>query len=185
VRELFSSPLITLATPTQTTLSQGVILSIARRDQYCAALSNRLALPDVCGMVTAMPTAAQNTVSTSARLLPVDTYYRAYELPSLPTNPDLFFRDSAEMMCSAIANQLVDVKMGTSRYSSAKPMDAIADMVSTVMDFVSSDPRAAAAQQILSEHFAAAQMGGASATDALKSTFTLACIAPTSVILGL
>lgn len=186
VRELFSSPLITLATATQTTSNHGVTLSISRRDQYCSALANRLGLPDVCGMITANPTAQQKTLSSRALLLPVDTYYRAYELPSLPTNPDLFFRTSTESMCSLIADQLVDVKApAPSRYSSARPTDAIADFVATVMALVPSDPRSAPALKILTDHFAAAQKGGATATDALKSTFTLACIAPSSVIVGL
>jgi hypothetical protein len=185
VRELFSSPLITLASPTQTTTSQGVTLSIARRDQYCAALSSRLGLTDVCGMITPQPTPAQTAVAARARLLPVDTYYRAYELPSLPTNPDLFYRSSTESMCRAIADQVVDAKGGSSRYAGSKPADAIADMIATVMDLVSVDPRAGQAQQILTDHLAAALKSGASATDALKSTFTLACIAPSSVIVGL
>jgi hypothetical protein len=185
VRELFSSPLVTYAAPTQTTQMNGVILSIARRDQYCAALSNRLGLPDVCGMETPKPTGAQTNVAGRAALMPVDTYYRAYALPSYPTDPDLFFRNATEAMCRLIADQVVDVKTPPSRYSSAKSTAAIADFVSTVMGLTSSDPRAAPAQQILADNFAAAQSGGASATDSLKSTFTLACIAPSSVIVGL
>jgi hypothetical protein len=185
VRELFSSPLVTYAAPTETTQNNGVILSIGRRDQYCAALSNRLGLPDVCGMETPKPTSAQTNVAGRAALMPVDTYYRAYALPSLPTDPDLFFRNSTEAMCRLIADQVVDVKTPPSRYSSAQPTAAIADFISTVMGLTSSDPRAPAAQQILADNFAAAKNAGASATDSLKSTFTLACIAPSSVIVGL
>ena len=39
VREVFSSPLVTFASGTQTTLNNGVIDSITRRDQFCASLS--------------------------------------------------------------------------------------------------------------------------------------------------
>jgi hypothetical protein len=185
VRELFSSPLITYASATQTTATQGVILSIARRDQYCAALSNRLGLTDVCGMQTLKPTPVQSAVGGRAELMPVDTYYRAYALPSLPTNPDLFFRDATESMCQLLADQLVDAKIIPSRYSSLKAAAAISDFVSTIMGLATSDPRANQAMQILTDNFAAAQQSGASATDSLKSTFTLACIAPSSVIVGL
>ncbi len=186
VRELFSSPLVTFASATSTTQTNGVVLSIARRDQFCAALSNRLGLPDVCGMQTPKPTSQQVTIAGRAELMPVDTYYRAYALPSLPTNPDLFFRDSTESICRLVADQLVDVKTPPSRYSSLKPADAITDFVATVMGLVSSDPRAAQAQAILTDNFAASQKTtGVSATDALKATFTLACIAPSSVIVGL
>jgi hypothetical protein len=183
-RELFSSPLITLASGTKTTQTNGIIMSIARRDQFCAALSNRMGLADVCGMATIKPTQQQTTVATRALLMPVDTYYRAYALPSLPTNPDLFFRDSVESICRLVADQLVDVKPGPGKYDSTKPDEAIADFVATVMALVPSDPRAAAAQQILSDNFAQAKASGATATDSLKATFTLACIAPTSAMVG-
>ncbi len=186
-RELFSSPLITLASVTLTTGENGVILSISRRDQYCAALSNRLGLPDVCGMTSPNLTSAQNQVASRAVLISADTYYRAYALPALPTNPDLFFRQSVESMCGLIASQVVDVTptVGPSRYVSTTPDPAIADMVTNVMDLTPSDPRTAPALGILQDNFAASVAGGANASDALKATFTLACIAPTSVIVGL
>jgi hypothetical protein len=185
VRQLFASPLITLASETLTTGENGVILSIARRDQYCDALSNRLGLIDVCGMTSTTLTSAQNQVASRAVLIPADTYFRAYALPALPTNPDLFFRESVESMCGLIASQVVDVPTGTSRYLSTNPGPAMADMVTTVMGLVASDPRTPQATNILNDNFAAAKSGGADASDALKSTFTLACIAPTSVIVGL
>jgi hypothetical protein len=185
VRELFSSPLITLASGTKTTVANGVILSISRRDQFCASLSNRLGLPDVCGMESIKLTKEQAAISSRALLMPVDTYYRAYALPSLPTNPDLFYRQSTEAICRLVADQVVDLKTGTSRYTSANASAALDDFVATVMALVPSDPRAAEARAILADNLDASQKGGASATDALKATFTLACIAPTSVVVGL
>ena len=53
------------------------------------------------------------------------------------------------------------------------------------MAIVPSDPRAAELRQVLAEHLAAATAAGASASEALKSTFTLACASPSSVIMGL
>jgi len=185
VRELFSSPLITLASVTKTTGENGVILSIARRDQYCAALSNRLGLPDVCGMTTTTKTSAQSTINSRAVLIPVDTYYRAYALPSLPTNPDLFFRQSVESMCQLISAQVVDANPGPSRYISTDINTALNDFVGTVMGLTPSDPRSAQALAILQDNYTAAKATGVTATDALRSTFTLACIAPSSVIVGL
>ena len=185
VREMFSSPLVTYASPTKTTLASGVIDSILRRDQFCAALSNRLALPDVCGMLSTKQTPAQATISARAVLMPVDTYYRAYALPALPTSPDLFFRQSVESICRLVADQAIDVKTGTSLYSGATPEPALDAFVGTIMGLVPSDPRAKDARAILADNFAASQAGGASATDALKATFTLACIAPSSIAVGL
>ena len=48
------------------------------------------------------------------------------------------------------------------------------------------DPRAADAKQILSEHYQAAlATTGIKAVDALKSTFVLACTAPSTISVGL
>jgi hypothetical protein len=183
-REVFSSPLLTLAGPTKTTQSNGVILSIARRDQFCAALSNRMGLPDVCGMETVKPTGAQTTIASRALLMPVDTYYRSYALPSYPTNPDLFFRDSVESVCRLVADQVVDVAAG-SKYNSKDVDAAVTDFVATVMGLPTSDPRSAPAAAILKDNYTAALATKATPTDSLKSTFTLACIAPSSIAMGL
>ncbi len=183
-REVFSSPLLTLASGTKTTQTNGVILSIARRDQFCAALSNRMGLADVCGMETVKPTSAQNTIASRALLMPVDTYYRAYALPSYPTNPDLFFRDSVESICRLVADQVVDVAAG-SKYSSKSSDQAMSDFVATVMGVPPSDPRSSPAIAILKDNYTAALAAKATPTDSLKSTFTLACIAPSSIAMGL
>ena len=57
--------------------------------------------------------------------------------------------------------------------------------VGTIMALVPSDPRAAPAVKLLKEHFTTATAQGASASDALKSTFVVACLAPSSISVGL
>lgn len=192
VRELFSSPLLTYAKATPSTAQPGGDApSIARRDQYCTALSNRLGLDDVCGMLATKPTRAQSAIAQTATMIAADGYFRSFELPSLPTTPDLFFRASTESICEQIGNLLVDVEGDApGRYDSANPASAIADMVQQVMGLPPSDPRHAAALQILTEHHAAAlaiqsDAGTITAKDALKSTFQLACLSPSSVVVGL
>jgi hypothetical protein len=54
-----------------------------------------------------------------------------------------------------------------------------------VMGLASSDPRAAAALQILKEHYTSVVAAGGSASNGLKSTFVLACSSPTAVSVGL
>lgn len=185
VREVFSSPLITWSAATQTTTNEGVILSIARRDQFCTALSNRLGLTDVCGQTSVTLTNQQSTIATRALLIANDTYYRTYALPSLPTNPDLFFRQSTESICNLVASQVVDASGGNSKYTSAQSDAALDDFVATVMNIPPSDPRSAPARAILADNFTASKAGGANATQALQATFSLACLSPTSVIIGL
>jgi len=54
-----------------------------------------------------------------------------------------------------------------------------------VMALVDGDARQAGATTILNEHYAAAVKTGATARDALKSAFVLACSSPTAVSVGL
>jgi hypothetical protein len=49
VKALMTSPLVTHAAPTQTTVAAGETVAIARRDHLCAALNARLGLDDACG----------------------------------------------------------------------------------------------------------------------------------------
>jgi hypothetical protein len=184
VRELFSSPLITWSRPTLTTTTYGVIVSIARRDQFCNALSTRLAIADLCGMNAAKQTTAQQNVSSRAILMPVDTYYRSFALPSLPTNPDLFYRQATEGVCTLAADQVIDVAANP-KYVSTNPDAAIEDFVTTVMGVVASDPKHGPALAILKDNYAQSIAGGATPIQSLKATFVLACLSPSSVIVGL
>ena len=61
----------------------------------------------------------------------------------------------------------------------------VEDFVSTVMGIVPSDPRHAKAKAILQDNFDQSKASGANATDSLKATFQLACLSPTSVVVGL
>lgn len=185
VRELFSSPLITWAAETETTKTNGVINSIARRDQFCASLSNRLQLNDVCGQLTITPSNAQRTIATRALMLPNDTYFRSYALPSLPTNPDLFFRQSTEAICALVGDQVVSTADGA-KYSPNHPDEAIEDFVTNVMGVPPGDPRYAQAKAILSDNFTeASTVGRVDKLTAMKATFQLACLSPSSVMIGL
>src|SRR6476620_6886957 len=81
IRELFSSPLVTNAAMTATTEQNGVNISIARRDQICAALSNRLAMPDVCALAVPLPTSTQNTTLKIVSSVAQDAFSRGSEIP--------------------------------------------------------------------------------------------------------
>jgi hypothetical protein len=195
VRELFSSPLVTGASHTLSADDRGVPVSVARRDHLCGLLGTRLGLSDPCGM-SGLPglTGAQNTIATLARGLPSDGYSRGAETPVLPTDSSLFFRSGTENICRHLADQMVDVAASTSatnptpasRYQSTNPDAAITDFVQTLMGLPDADPRAADAHQVLTEHFQAAlKTTGIKARDALKSTFVLACTAPSTIAVGL
>jgi hypothetical protein len=106
-------------------------------------------------------------------------------LPNLPT---LFFRAGIENLCEHVAAQVVDApaSQGSVHWSSSDPRTAIAGFVSQVMALPASDPRAEAARQLLVEHFASASaQPGITATQALQSTFVVACLSPSTVSVGL
>jgi hypothetical protein len=195
VRELFSSPLVTGASETATYHDRGMPISVARRDHLCGALELRLGISDPCGM-SGLPglSSAQNAIATLARGLPSDGYSRGAETPILPTDSSLFFRSGTENICRRLADQMVDVAAAptatppraASKYQSTAPDAAIADFVQTLMGLPDGDARAADAKQILSEHYQAAlATTGIKAKDALKSTFVLACTAPSTISVGL
>ncbi len=189
VKALLTSPIVTNTASTQTLETNGEVVAVARRDHLCAALNARLGFTDVCGLDAlgkkAMATAIPEIVSG----LPSDAYGRGSVAPVLPNQPTLFFRAGVENICEAVAVQVVDAttaQAGVKQWSSTQPDAAIADFVGTVMGLASSDPRFSASQALLKAHFAAAtQTAGITATQALRSTFVVACLAPSAVSIGL
>jgi len=177
--ELFSSPLVSYAGPTETAKQSGQVFSVTRREHLCAALSNRLAIPDACGLRvgTTVPRALQLIVA----VLPSDQYSRGAEQPVLANDPNLFFRTGLENICASLAGQLVDAG-ATTRWSSTNPDPAISDFVHGLMGIEKA--RDAAPLGILQDHLQAAKGAGSSASDALKSTFLLACLSPSVAGIG-
>jgi len=190
VMELFASPLVTHASDTATADATGEVIAVSRRDHLCAALDNRLGFADVCGLAAVTKKQMQTAVAQIATGLPSDGYGRGANFPVLPNQPSLFYRAATENVCSAVADQVIDVAAakqvaGVKAWSSTDTATAIADFVATVMALTPSDPRAAPATALLQAHYDAAIQQGASRTNALKSTFITACLAPSATAIGL
>jgi hypothetical protein len=193
IRELFSSDLVTGAGPTQTFTERNVTVSIARKDQFCQSLSNRLGVPDVCGLHVAFPfsngfSQSNTTYSTAkamnrlAGAMPADGFSRGSEVPVTLADPTLFYRAASELICESVAPTVVDA---TNAPFQSSNLDASLDaMVQKVMGYTSGDPKYPSALQILHDHYTEA-LSGHNATQALQSTFSLACQSPTSVSFGL
>jgi hypothetical protein len=190
VRELLSSPIVTNAAPTQTSMTNGEIIAVTRRDHLCASLNNRLGLVDVCGLDSVSGQQLKSSVPQIVSGLPSDGYGRGSPVPVLPNQPSLFYRAGLENICEAVAQLVIDhgaiANMPNRKaWSSGQPDAAIADFVAIVMALTSSDPRAPQATTLLRSHFDAAMQGGASATAALQSTFVAACLSPSSIGIGM
>ena len=177
--ELFSSPLVTGQTESKTWRDLGETVSIARQDHFCAALTNRLQLAtSLCVGITDNTTRIAVTNN-----IPLDGYLRGAEAPALSTAQTPFYRGATESLCAYAASLTVDKTK--SRYDSSKKDAAITDFVANIMGITSADPNSKSVTQLLTEHYDAAIAAGAKPTDALKSTFIVACLAPTSVAIGL
>ncbi|HEY5372079.1 MAG TPA: hypothetical protein VIK01_00270, partial [Polyangiaceae bacterium] len=156
----------------------------------CAALDNRLGFADVCGLHAVTGAQARAIVPSIAAGLPSDGYGRGSVAPVLPNQPTLFYRAGLENICEAVAAQTIDVaaakQLANVKQWSSKSSDAaISDFVGIVMGLAPSDARTQPATDLLTAHFTKATAGGATASNALKSTFVVACLAPSAVSIGL
>ena len=142
------------------------------------------------------PARPRSTTATIAQSVAADAFSRGSQIPVTPSDPTLFYRSASELLCSNIAAQVVDPTSGTGVYSMSDVPGAIANMVETLMGYPPGHPAHAEAMQILQEHYDMARTtssstggGGGrettSATNALRSTFILACESPTAVGIGL
>lgn len=193
IRELMASPLVTGLSETYTFTKRNVVVSIARKDQFCQALSNRLNMPDVCGLHVAFPYSngfsqanssytAAKAMNRLAGAMPADGFSRGSEVPVTLADPTLFYRAASELICENVAPNVVDASGSPVTTSD---LDASFDfLVQSIMGYTAGDPKYAAALQIVRDHYEEA-LSGHTATQALQSTFALACQSPTFVSFGL
>jgi len=178
IRELFSSPLVTGAAETQTQkTTNGTIVSINRRSHMCADIANRLNLPTLCKTDT--------TLLKFAIAIPDDEYGRGAVAPMQPTEPTLLNSGSLGAVCDRVAAQVVDGGANTTRIMSANVDASLDFLVTQMMGVPTGDPRFAPLRKILQDHTTAARAAKASARDAMRSAFSLACQSPIAAGIGL
>ncbi len=190
VRELLASPIVTNLSDTGTHAAQGEVVAVTRRDHLCAALDARLQLSDVCGRTLVLgQKVGAGSVPAIVSGMPSDGYGRGATEPVLPNQPTLFYRAGLENVCAAVSQLVVDAAVSPAQpnarhWSSAQAPAAIDDFVALLVGLAPADPRSADVKALLQAHFTEAQKT-ASATDALRSTFVTACLAPTFLGIGL
>ena len=112
-------------------------------------------------------------------------YARGDEQPLMPRDPNLFFQAATENLCLLLSTQLVDMPLGPQLFVSARPAEAVSNLVGLLIGLPASDPRAPALSALLREHNDEARASGVTAREALQSTFLLACAAPPAISMGL
>jgi len=176
-RLMLTSPLTTGLSKTRTHEERGETLSVARKDQFCALLALRLKIPNPCTL---------NTIATRiTATFPEDGYSRGSEVPLTISDTTLFYRSGTENLCVQLAGRVVDATGSLYGSTAARLKDSITGMVHNLMGLPPGDPRSEAAVQILTEHYDAALAQTQKPTDALRSTFVLACSSPAVVGVGL
>jgi hypothetical protein len=185
VREAFSSPLVTYAEKTETADKDGPVIGIARRELFCARLSNRLGITDACNLA-GLSTLPKGTAASARNLsfgIAGSSYARADESPVMPHDPNLFFASGVEKLCMLVAAQLVETATG--KWKVAGRDAAVNDFVAQVMGVPPADERTSALRAVLNKHYDDAIAAKEKPADALRSTFVLACSSAPAVSSGL
>ncbi len=179
VRELFSSPMVT-GRACVAGIDAGTTATIARRSQFCAQLSHRLEVEDICGLRTLSQdsTSLQNDVRGATASVPDDGFSRAVVEPVTISETGMFTRANREAACTIAAMKGFGIFDGKSQ------QEVVDVLVSKVMGLPSKDPRHAAAKQILEEHVSDALDAGKKEKEALQSAFVVACMSPGSAGVG-
>lgn len=181
--ELFSSPLVTGAAYVEE--NNGDRPSIARTRHFCATLESRLGVRDPCGiesMRNADRTALGRDNIDLATVVPDDTFSRGDADPVTISDVSLFVRSAFERICTNAANRIVNADH--EKYSPQNPEGAIEALTTELMGLPLGDPRRDAAMAILQEHYDAAFSVDSDAATSLRSTFIVACLAPSVVSIG-
>lgn len=173
IATLFASPLVTGATSTRTAENQANLVSITRNQHLCQLLDVRLGTSNSCG-----------AAASFANLIPDDTFSRGSAVPVQPAVTSLFHFSAAEKLCDKVASRLVGTAT-TAVINPSNPEAAFDKLTQQLMGLSPSHTRYGTARQALSDHFVAAKGTGATPTIAMRSVFTLACLSPDVMALGL
>ena len=181
VRTLFSSPVVTGASITQTFKAKPMPASVVRANHLCQVMEARLGLTDFCGqkLLSRRP---QSIIDLAASL-PSDSVSRGQINMVTPSQASMFSRMGLELLCeqAALATTGDDAAM----FSTQDVPQAIGQMVQQVMNLPDADARSVDAQTSLQAHFAAASaIQNVTPAMALQSTFVLACTSATSALTG-
>jgi len=158
----------------------GTKATIARRSQFCAQLSHRLGITDICGLGTLSQDSSnlQKQVRDATSSIPDDGFSRAVIDPVTIGETGMFTRANREAACTIAALNAPQV------FDNQSQQEVIAVLVEKVMALPPSDPRHDQARTILEKHVSDALDLGKTEKQALQSAFVVACMSPGSAGVG-
>jgi len=169
---LMSSPLVTGAVATESTRKSQLFVSITRKQHLCQLLDVRLGVPNAC-----------EVAASFAGLVPEDGFSRGSAEPVQSSVTGLFHFAAAEKMCLRLAARLV-TSGATARFSTANPEAALDAFVTDLMGLSAGHPRAVTVRGRLGAHYESAKTS-TNPVNALRSAFTVACMSPEVMAVGL
>lgn len=173
VRTLLSSPLVTGLHEVETHERHEFLISIRRQRHLCQSLSARLGVPEVCDLARGL-----------VGLIPEDEFARGAATPVQAAVTSSFHSAAGEQLCGRLGRRLI----GARKRHAFRPSNAEAALnafTEQLMGLERGHPRHAEARRRLGRHYAAALELGANRAQALRSAFTLACVSPDVMALGL
>jgi hypothetical protein len=196
VKELFSSPLVTGA-KCLPGVPAGTGATISRRSHFCAVLANRAGAKDICAQDTEVQAQSplQSNVSAAVESVPDDSYSRDEVKPVTIAETGMFVRANREAACMALAFNSLQVDHLFKGYSNpatpAEVEQGVTLLVEKLMGVVPSDPRYAAAKQVIRDHVdevttyvPAGQTVPLGSLIGLMSAVPIACMSPTVAGIG-
>jgi hypothetical protein len=169
---LMSSPLVTGASQTTSSSTTAPIVSITRKQHLCQLLNVRLGIDNACEVAAAF-----------ASLVPEDDFSRGSAEPVQSAVTGLFHFAAAEKLCLRLATKLVG-NGPTVRFAANQPAVALDSFVHDLMGLGIGHPRSDAMRARLEAHYASA-LAATTAVNALRSAFTIACMSPEVMAVGL
>ena len=172
--DLFSSPLVTHLHEPESLQGKDPIISITRREHLCAILTERTGVINIC---------ESNRARNIIGLIPRDDFSRGAVDPTQPSLPSAFHYAAVENLCEAVAR--LSVTNSSERFPAGNTELTLPRIVSQLMGIPMDHERYEETLQVLTDHHQIALTAGLNQRDATRSVFTIACLSPDVMGIGL
>jgi hypothetical protein len=192
LREFFASPISTSELRTKSSDESGQITSVVSREQLCHRMSSRGVKPDLCLLLPV--SFIYNPIGNNPRFqasaaMPLTSYPRGVPAALVPRDPGILYQAAVDRACAYFANELVGnspnfFNQHWPENGAASVQTALNEFVTVVMNVPASDERYTELRAALQRHYdqvlplLEALPRNSPASQAMKSTFTIACSSP-------
>ena len=173
VIELFSSPLVTGLAETESRRRSDPLISITRLNHLCPLLIERTGRADICEV---------SRVRAVKGLIARDDFARGSVDATQPALSSAFHFAAVEAICNAVSSYAVT--RNSENFSHRDP-EIISKIVTQFMGLPSDHERYEHTLNLLTAHYQALRDAGQNTTYSARSVFSLACMSPDVMGIGL